>query len=311
MGAHGGYMDRSLSRFATLAGVAVIGGMLLAGCASTAGGAVLGISHPVTPAAVPVSSNALAGLQKAITEELDAVNVSVTDSVPSQILIELNAMTSPSSAVRAENFGALQASGAKEIANREQLVESLVSDVQGDSYLSGVDVAGASLRGSLMSILRGVDRQLQGLAARIAADTLPDVLRSDVISINASTRVSGVIEPLTHLALAGGDELSEINSLATDEPNRASQIASGAATDPNYSQEDAYLHYLGANIALARQTANAAENSVLGLTPSEFPGTKTTIAAARTQLTDLRASSGALTFAENDLAEIVTLLGDR
>jgi hypothetical protein len=311
MGAHGGFMDRSASRFATFAGAAVIGGMLLAGCGSTPGGAVLGVSHPATSAPAPASGNALAGLEKAITAELDAVNDTLTDSEPSPILIELNALNSPSSLVRAENFAALQASGAKEIAKREQLIDGLASDVEGDGYLSGVDVAGASLRRSLMSILEGANRQLTALATRIATDSLPDVLRSDVISINASTRVNGVVEPLTHLALAGGDELSEINGLAAQEEQRASQISSGAATDPNYSREVAYLHYLTGNIAAARQTANAAENSVLGLTPSEFPGTKTIIATARTQLTLLRASSGALTVAENDLAEIVTLLGDR
>jgi hypothetical protein len=305
-------MDRSFSRFVTLTGAAAVVGMLLAGCSSAQpGGAVLGVPQAATVAPAVATGDILTGLQKEIAAELAAVNATQTDPVPGQITLELNALTSVSSLIRAESFQALQANGAKEIATRERIVDDLASDVEGDSYLSGVDVSGGSLRGVLMGLLGGINSQLQALGSAIATVSLPDELRSDVISINSSTRVYGVVEPMVHLALAGGDELSEANTLAAQEQRDANTVAAGAGSDSNYSRELSLLSDLSARIATTRQTAVSAVSSVLNLTPAEFPGTKTTILDARNQLTGLRAQSGALTVASSDLAQIVTLLGDR
>jgi hypothetical protein len=305
-------MDRSLSRFATLTGAAAVVGMLLAGCSSAQpGGAVIGVPLSATAKPATTTGDALTGLQKAIAAQLAEVSATQTDPVPGQISIELDALTSVSNLVRAENFEALQANGAKEVAAREHILDGLSEDVEGDSYLNGVDVSGGSLRSALMAILEGSNSQLQALANEIAVVSLPDELRADVISINSSTRVYGVVEPMVHLALAGGDELSEINTLAAQEQRYASTVAAGASTDPNYSRELSLLNDLSVKIASARQTAISAVSAVLRLSPAEFPGTKTIILGARGQLIGLRAQGGALTVASNDLAQIVTLLGDR
>jgi hypothetical protein len=311
MRVHGGYMDRSFSRFATLTGAAAVVGMLMAGCSSAAGGTVIGVPLSATAKPAATTGDALTGLQKAIAAQLAAVNATQTDPLPGQISIELDALTSVSNLVRAENFEALQANGAKEIAAREHILDGLSADVEGDSYLNGVDVSGGNLRSALMAVLEGSNSQLEALANEIAAVSLPDELRADVISINTSTRVYGVIEPMVHLALAGGDELSEVNTLAGQEQRYASTVAAGASTDPNYSRELALVNDLSSKVASARQSATAALGEVLRLTPAEFPSTKTTILGARGQLIGLRAQSGALTVASNDLAQIVTLLGDR
>jgi hypothetical protein len=305
-------MDRSLSRFATLTGAAAVVGMLLAGCSSAQpGGAVIGVPVSATAKPAATSGDVLTGLQKAIAAQLAEVSATQTDPVPGEINIELEALTSVSSLVRAENFEALQANGAKEITAREHILVGLSADVEGDSYLNGVDVSDGNLRSALMAVLEGSNGQLQTLANEIAAVSLPDELRADVISINTSTRIYGVIEPMVHLALAGGDELSEINTLAAQEQRYASTVAAGAGTDPNYSRELSLLSDLSDKIAAARQSAVAAVSSVLRLTPAGFPGTKTIILGARGQLIGLRAQGGALTVASNDLAQIVTLVGDR
>ncbi len=134
-------------------------------------------------------------------------------------LVELNALTSKSGATQAEAFGSLINTGSNQIAKRERIINALISDVETNSassgFLHGVTVNGVSLSHSLIALLDGVDGQLQAIASHIAGDTLVDQLRADIVSIGASTRVYGLIEPMVHLVLAGGAELNLLNILST------------------------------------------------------------------------------------------------
>jgi hypothetical protein len=311
MGAHGGYMSRSLSRFATLVGSAALVG-LVAGCGSSGpGAAVLGVPHNAPSVAPRPSGDILAGLQQAISNELAAVNATQSDNEAPQVLIELQALNSISSLARAENVASLMAVGANETAKRERVVNALITEVRGNSFLDGVNVGGASLAQALIAKLEAVNNQLGALASSIAAASLTDELRSDIISINASTRIYGLVEPVLHLALAGGDELSAVNKLTGTATQLAVQVAAGAGTDANYAQEQSWLHDMTSKLASARQTANAAVSAVLSLTASGFPGNKGTITSARAQLTQLRGPAGFLGLAQADLARINNLLSLR
>ncbi len=310
MDAYGGNMERSLPRVATLIVGVVAACALLGGCASTAPGAVvIGTPIKATPAGTPPSGNFLAGLQAAITNELNLVNSTQSDSESPGVLIELQALQSVPNLIRSEQFTSLQTVGANQTAKREKVVYALIADVQNNHYLAGVDVAGAGLSRSLISMLNGVNAQLAGFAGQIAGAQMPDELRAAVLSMGNATRVYGLVEPMVHLAIAGGDVLAEVNDLAATERVLAGRVAAGAATDPNYAQETARLRDLSVQINTAREKANAAVSAALSLTAAGFPGNRATIQSSRAVLTQLRAPFGTLSDANGDVNSITSLLG--
>jgi hypothetical protein len=304
-------MVRSFSRRAALIGGASVVALFAAGCASTApGGADIGVPGPATSAQPKPSGDALAGMELAISNELNAVNSTQNAGESPQALLLLTALNSPSSLQRAETFTSLLALGSKAATQREQVVLALLAEVGRNSYIQGVTIGGTSLSASLTSILNGVNGQLATLANTVATATLTDVARTTLISINASTRVYGLIEPMVHLALAGGVEIAEVNALATHAQHLANQVeAAGASGDPHYLTDLALLRDLTARLATARQIADSAVSTVLGLKASGFPANKATITAARAALLQLRSPGGALGIAQGDVGVLVTNLG--
>jgi hypothetical protein len=302
-------MARPITRASALVASATAVGFLLAGCAGSTG-AVIGVPSSATPVrhgAVSIDN----AINQAIENELIQANQTQSVNEPAISQVQLNALNSLRSLVRAEAFDTLLASGAKQIAKREGLVNTLIADVQADKYLTGVDLAGASLSGRLLSILGGVNSHLQALGAKIASDLLPDVLRSDFLSIGPSTRISGLVEPMTHLTIAGGDELSELNTLAASERQLASQVAAGASIDSNYAAETSRLRDLTASIASARATVDSRLAEVLSLTAGGFPANKATIVSVRSALIQLRSPFGKIGEASADATAILELLAKR
>lgn len=299
-------MDRSYTRFATLIGGAATVGLLLAGCSSSAPGtAVLGVPRTETSAPADTSADAaLAGLEQAITNELNAVAATQSGTQAPEALIELEALDSPSALTRADNFQKLITLGTSQAVKREQVVEALLSEVKTNAYDGGVTVSGRNLRGSLVTLLDGVNNELGALVDSISTATLTNVIRADITTINVSTRIYGLVEPQIHLALAGGDELSVLQNLASQAKTMATQIAAAGSADPQYARDLALLQDLNQQIATAGKAANSALSSVLSLTASGFPGNKSTITQAHSILSALRSPSGALGSALGDAAEI-------
>jgi hypothetical protein len=266
---------------------------------------------PKTETSAPAQSSgdALAGLEQAITNELNAVATTQSGTQTPLALIELEALNNPAALTRADNFEKLVSLGAGQAVKREQVVEALITEVQGNAYVGNVTVSGRNLRGSLVALLDGVNNQLGALVDSIAAATLTDVIREDVISINASTRVYGLVEPQIHLALAGGDELSAVQNLTSEAKTLAAAVAAAGSTDPEYSRDLALLQDLNQQIATAGKAINSTLSSILSLSASGFPGNKSTITGSRSILSALRSPSGALGTALGDAAEISNDLG--
>ena len=303
-------MERPIAGVSALIMGAAAIGFGLTGCSAAPRDVVIGLPSVSTPvASAPVSlDNAI---NEAIANELAQVSVSQSVATESaSVAADLNALTSAGSLNRSELIAALVATSAKQIAKREGVVASLIADVRSDKYLNGVDPAGRSLGQSLIAILDGVNAQLQALSDRIASDQLADQLRSDVLSIGPSTRVYGVFVPMTHLAVAAGDELYELNALANQEQPLASQVAAHAASDPNHQRELATLNDLSASITAARRTAGNAAEAVMAMTPSEYPANKSTIVAARSALVQLRSPLGRLGEANGDVNVLLALLSN-
>jgi hypothetical protein len=305
-------MDRSLWRLSLLVGGAVTVGALLAGCASAGPGPAV-IVAPLAAAAAPTppAQDFLAGLQSAIAGELNAVNAPTqSDSQSPLVLVELNSLTNARSANSFEIFQSLLTVGANQIAKRERVVNALIQDVKGSSYLDGVSVNGSALSQTLVSFLEGVNGKLQSLATSIATASLPDVLRTDIIAIGASTRVFGLVEPMIHLAIAAGFELHAVSLLENSYATLSHQVSLNHR-DPNYSAEVARLQDLADGIATSRATASAAVLAVMSLTPSGYPGNKSTIVNERARLVALKAPLGPLNGGVGDVNEIETLLAQR
>jgi hypothetical protein len=303
-------MDRSLSRLVKLIGGASVAGLLIAGCASNAPGApVLGVPPPATSATPQASGDVLAGLELAIANELNAVNSTPTGTGASVTLLELTALNNPSSFARAENLTRLITVGASETGKREQVVLALIAEVSGNRYIRGVTVGGRSISSALISVLNSVNSQLASLSNSIASAAFPDQARAAVNTINASTRVYGLVEPMVHLALAGGDELAAVNALSVRDQQLAAAVAAAGASDSHYASDLGLLSDLSARLATARQTASSAVNSVLSLKASGFPSNRSTILAARAALAQLRSPVGALGIAQGDERQIARDLG--
>jgi hypothetical protein len=283
-------------------------GFLLAGCSSGTT-AVIGVPSSASPVIEQQVNSIDTAINAAIASELAQANQNQSDGAPASVQVEIDALTGVNALIRADAFTNLQATGAKEISKREGLINTLAVDVQANKYLNGVDPAGRSLSASLLSILGGVDSQLETLGANIATDLLPDELRSDVTSIGASTRVGGVYDPMTHLAIAGGNELYELGLLSNQEQQLAGSVATHTS-NPNYATEASRLSDLVSSIASAKATINSALGAVMSLTPADYPASKTTIVNVRTALIGLRAPLGKISEATADANAIVDLLNN-
>src|ERR1700692_822201 len=176
-------MERPVARFSSLIASATAIGFLLAGCSAAAGNAVVGIPASAPPSYTQAGNTIDSGIDQAVQAELAAANAVQSDGASPGVLVEINALTGVNALIRAEAFTSLQKTGANEIAKRQGYVSALIADVRNDAFLNGITLSGSRLSVTLLSMLYGVNAQLDALAARIATDSLPDVLRSDVTSI--------------------------------------------------------------------------------------------------------------------------------
>jgi hypothetical protein len=112
---------------------------------------------------------------------------------------------------------------------------------------------------------------------------------------------------MTHLAIAGGDELYELGLLSSQEQQLAGDVAAQTG-NPNYSKEVSYLSDLESSIVTAKATINSALAAIMSLNPASYPGSSTTIVNVRSTLIQLRSPLGKLGEATADANEIVDLL---
>ncbi len=292
-----GNMGRTVAKLTSLTAGATAVTFLLAGCSAAAGNAVVGIPASAPPAYTQAGNTIDTNIDQAVQAELAAAGTIQSDAASSSVLVEINALTSGTALIRAEAFSALQRTGANEIAKREAIVSSLIGDVRNDAYLSGITFAGSSLSATLLSRLYGVDAQLQGLAGQIASDSLPYQLQSDVKSIGPSTRVAGLISPMTHLAIAGGDVLRVLNDLSREYQTLRSTATGGGSLR---------LADLSASIASARQIADSAIAAVMSLNVSGYPANKATVKQIHDALVQLRSPLGKLGEARADVLALLS-----
>ncbi len=304
-------MGRSLSRFTLLIGSAIAGGSLLAGCASEApGAAVIGVPAAAVAAQSAPAGDFLAGLEQAVASELSAINSTETDNEPPEVLVELDALSSESSLIEAENFGKLATMGANQIAKREHLLNALIESVNGATYLTGVTVNGTLLSTTILGLLNRVAAQVQAQAGSLEAAGLPDQLRAVVTTVGPSTRVFGLVQPSVHLLVAAGEELNAARLLEIQYVTLSKQayLHHGGIYRDLYAEESGRLQDLKSDISTATSTASQDIETVLALTPAGYPGNKTTIQNVRAQLVQIKAPLGPLNAGLGDVNAVNLLL---
>ncbi|HUZ70774.1 MAG TPA: hypothetical protein VMU65_13780 [Candidatus Saccharimonadales bacterium] len=303
-------MGRPIGGVAALIAGATAVGLLLSGCSSSTG-MVIGVPN-VVPPATPTPGTLFNAISQAVENEISQVNAAGDPAGESATVVaELNALNNIRSLYHAQALEALLATANKQITKRVAYVNALIADVAADKYLSGIDVSGRSLTQSVISLLNGVNTQLEALASKIVSDQLADQLRTDVLSIGPSSRIYGVYEPMTHLVIAAGDELDELNTLAGQESQLQAQVATGQGTDANYSSEAAALRDLSSSIAAGRAVLGTDISEVLRMTPSNYPANKTTVTAVRSAVIQLRSPQGEIGKATADSSKILELIAQR
>ena len=251
---------------------ATAAGMLITGRAS-GNATVIGVPPSSTPVNQQPVNSIDAAVNAAIASELAQANENQSDGQPAESQVELDGLNSVNAVIRAEAFSTLQATGAKQISKREGIINTLVDAVRGEQ----VSERGRP-RGPQPLCLAAVDsdrRQRPAPGARSAdrVRMLPDVLRSDVLSIATSTRVGGIYDPMTHLALAGGDELYELELLSSQEQQLAGEVAAAGRLSESLRRGSAAQRSRFSD-RVGKGTIDSALGAVMSLTPASYPAAR-------------------------------------
>jgi hypothetical protein len=281
-------------------GVTVGAILLLAACGESENGPVIGTPAQATPSSGAGSSLSLAGLQQELADQLSQVEATQTDPGSGPLASEVSALINDEALLASERIADLQQLGHNEAVALEGDLSTLIGDVQGDAGLTGGE------RASIDGVIYQIRDQLQALDAKIAADTLVDVLRSDVLSVDSSTRVLGLIEPMVHIAIGAGDLLGQAGVLSNQATRLSNQSQSVAGT--NQAQEGQLLSSLEGDVATMQSVGSSVFGEVLALTPSGYPGNQTTLGSLKAELTN--AEAGAASLARQDATDISTCIAD-
>jgi hypothetical protein len=293
-------MARSASGTAILMAASVGIILSMGACAGTENGPVIGTpAQASAPVAAAEDNLSLSGLQQQLATQLQQAEQTQSDPGGSVFAAEVAALVSDQALLSSERISQLQQLGDNQIVTLEGELTSLTGDVQNTSGLS------SGQAGAIENVIRQVNDQLQSLAAKIAADTLVDVLRTDVLSVDSSTRVEGLISPEVHTALGADSLLVAANLLSTQAASLSTRIQANVGV--NQANEEQTLGNLQGDITSMNSTGSSVAAQALALSPSGFPGNQGEMASLNSELS---ASSGLPTSGHQEVASISTCLAD-
>lgn len=285
----------------------------LTGCGTVENGPVIGVPPAVQLAGTSTSTDsAIAAFRQALANQLGQASGAPSSTASGvDTAAEANALASDGSLLAAERVDSLKSLGATTANGLLGAIRTLQADVSKDGNLTSASVDGRSVARIIDGVLATAQAQVQQLAAKIAGDTLIDVLRNDVSGLASNTKVFTLIDPQVHLLIAAGDALAQGNGLAQAYQDLSQQISAGVATDPNYNAEVGYANQLHAASDAIISTATGAIRAVRTLTPAGFPGNQGVLAAQRQALAQLNLANGPFNTAQGAIDQIRSLLGER
>ncbi len=293
-------MARCASGTAILTAASVAVALLVGACSGTENGPVIGTPAQASmPIADVGSSLSLAGLQQQLASQLNAIQQTESDPGGAAFAAEVAALVNDQALLSSERIAQLQQLWHNEVVTLEGDLSSLSGDVQSTAGLSLAE------SGAIEYVIRQVDAQLQSLDAKIAADTLVDVLRTDVLSVESSTRVEGLIAPVVHTALGADSLLVAANVLSTQATNLGQTIQANVGV--NQATEEQILGNLQADINSMKSTGSSIAARALALSPSGYPGNQGELSSLKVQLGD---SASLPTSGHGDVTSISNCLND-
>jgi hypothetical protein len=294
-------MKYSGSRLTALAGAGVVICFAASACGATANGPVIGQPAKTTVAPVVGSANsALSAYEQALASELNLASQTGSDGQSTQLNAALTALDNFHTLITAEQMGSLKELGKTEVDKREAALSTLVGDVQSHPHLTSAQIT------TLFTLIDGVQAELQALGAKIANDSLPDVLRSDVLHVDGSTRVYGLVEPMVHIALAADDVEVLASSLVAQAFRLSGEVSYGSRL--NAAQERSLLADANSQIGQMRSVAGSVLSQDLVLTPASYPGSSSMLTSLKSDL--LGVQQGPAVQAQLELGEVTTCMAD-
>ena len=164
--------------------------------------------------------------------------------------------------------------------NELDRLSALVSDAK---HLTDTD------RSALTSKLSSDRTGLQSLDSKIQADTDATTLRSDLESIVTAYRIYVLVAPQVHIAIAA-DRVSAFIALGnTIAAKIQSKIDAAKASGKNVAAAQAALNDMKRQLQRAASAISGVADEVIALTPSGYPGNRTTLESDRDKVLAARA----------------------
>ena len=259
---------------------ASVGAMLMmVACGGTENGPIIG-TPPTANLSVANSRPSLTQLEQDITNQLGAADVAAGDTQLSQLTGQADALVNDHSLLLAERIASLKQLGSSQISARESELQALSGDVRGSGLSSSQEY-------NVESVINQTEGELQSLGAKIAADTLIDVLRGDVLSIEIDSRVEGLVAPVVHIALSGYLLVNQAANLSGEASTLNSQIQSGNGL--NIATEEQLLSSLEGDLGPMRSTGSSVAYQVLQQTPAGYPNNKSTLSSLKSEVNSVEA----------------------
>ncbi len=174
-----------------------------------------------------------------------------------------------------ERMNNLKTRADNEVSRRVTSLSSLISRINLMKHLS------ASQKSTFIASINSQINSLNTLKTKLDNDTDLTTLKTDVQSIVDSYRVFVVYMPQIEL-LAAADRIDDIamklNDLATKLQIR---LTSASARGNNITSLETTLKDMTSKVADAVTQYNNVDSSIIPLTPTGYPGNKTTLIAAR------------------------------
>ena len=166
------------------------------------------------------------------------------------------------------------------LAARQHTLADLTTSVTDNRYLKG-----DSTQQTLLSLLAAETQGINGLAAKVPADTTLAQLRQDAYTMVHQYRVYLVMAPQVHLSEAAAAQTAVEAKLTALEAKIQQAIAAAQNRGRNVTAAQLAYNDLVTQVQSAGTATPAADiPAVLEVTPSGYPGDAGPLSTARTQL---------------------------
>ena len=192
-------------------------------------------------------------------------------------------LASPALAADTPAVARLHARADAEIARRLVALDRLAAVVSDARHLAGAD------RDALLNQISNDRSELTSLKATIDSDSNPTTLRAEVRRIVTDFRVYVLLEPQVRLVRALDAEQDAIARLTDVAAALKSRIDAAKSAGKDVTAAQTALDDMNAKLAAASAAVEGRAAAVIALTPSGYPGNRSTLDAVRRAVIDAHA----------------------